>query len=78
MSCPRCRAAEQDCVQELQGKEDDAVIWTVYHCTRCSFTWRDSEPERTISYDVREAWFRVDTDNLDQYPHNIPPSNLDQ
>ena len=78
MSCPRCRAAPEACVQELQGMEDGAVLWTVFHCQRCSFTWRDSESERSISYDVREAWFRVDTENLDQYPYNIPPANLDQ
>ena len=75
MNCPRCQAKPKDCVQECQGKEDGVVVWTVYHCTRCSFTWRDSEPDRSINYDVREAWFRVDPDQPDKYPDLIPPAN---
>ncbi len=77
MSCPRCRTALEDCVQECQGEEDGVVIWTIFHCPRCAFTWRDSEPARSISYEVREAWFRVDPAQPDKYPYNIPPANLE-
>jgi C4-type Zn-finger protein len=74
MTCPRCQAEEKHLRTEYQGMESSEVIWTVYHCQRCSFTWRDSEPPESIEYEEREDWFRVDPDNPDQYHHNIPPA----
>jgi vanillate/4-hydroxybenzoate decarboxylase subunit D len=74
MTCPRCQAQEKDLRTECQGKEDGKVIWTVYNCQRCAFTWRDSEPAESIDYEVREAWFRVNPDSPDLYHHNIPPA----
>lgn len=73
-SCPRCRASAADCREETRGFEDGDLIWTVWHCTRCAFTWRDSEPERSIDYSVREQFFRVDPESPDNYPYNIPPA----
>ena len=50
MNCPRCRSAKQHLRTEYQGREGDVVLWTVRHCNRCSFTWRDSEPAESIDY----------------------------
>ncbi len=74
MNCPRCQAKPEDCVQECQGMEADVLIWTIYHCTRCSFSWRDSEPDSSINYDVREASFRMDPDQPEKYFNLIPPA----
>jgi hypothetical protein len=41
---------------------------------RCSFTWRDTEPARSIDYSVREAFSRIDPDRSEDYDQNIPPA----
>ncbi len=74
MTCPRCQADAKFLRTEHQGKENDQIIWTVFNCQRCAFTWRDSEPPESIDYEVREAWFRVEPDKPEKYHHNIPPA----
>jgi hypothetical protein len=74
MSCPRCRAADEQLRVEHRGVEDGALVWTVRYCTRCAFTWRDTEPARSIDYEAREAFFRVDPDQPEKYRYNIPPA----
>ena len=73
-SCPRCRADRSHCRKEWEGAESGKRVWTVWHCLRCSFTWRDSEPARSTDYAVREAFFRVDPDRPEAYGQNIPPA----
>ncbi len=72
--CPRCKAATADCRQEHQGREDGVVVWTVWHCTRCRFTWRDSEPATSNDWSARPAWSRVDPAHPENYRYNIPPA----
>lgn len=72
--CPRCRADQSHCREEWQGVESGKLVWTVWHCTRCSFTWRDTEPACCIDYAVREAFSRVDPDRPEKYGQNIPPA----
>ena len=74
MNCPRCQSEEKHHRLEYQGKEADKVVWTVYYCQRCCFTWRDTEPAETIDHTLRDTWFSVDPDNPEQYRHNIPPA----
>ena len=74
MNCPRCNAGVQHLRTEYQGREGAEVLWTVFYCRRCCFTWRDSEPAESADYAQRDAWFRVDPDNAQGYRHNIPPS----
>ena len=74
MTCPRCQAGEEHQRTEYQGKESGEVIWTVFHCLRCAFTWRDTEPAESIEYDKRDPWFRVDPDQPEKYQHNILPA----
>lgn len=74
MSCPRCQAKQQDLRTEHHGKEAGEIVWTVYYCQRCAFTWRDSEPSASIDYEARDAWFRADPDAMEKYPHNIAPA----
>ncbi|BBD79553.1 non-oxidative hydroxyarylic acid decarboxylases subunit D [Aerosticca soli] len=71
-TCPRCR--KQDAAAVHQGREDGVVVWTVYHCPRCAFTWRDSEPAETIDPALRDPDFAVDPDHPEQYRYNIPPA----
>ncbi len=74
MTCPRCKADNKYQRTEHQGRENGEIIWTIYYCQRCAFSWRDSEPAESIDYEVREAWFRVDPDRPEDYHHNIPPA----
>lgn len=73
-SCPRCQAEHSHCRRELQGHESGKRVWSIWHCTRCSFTWRDTEPARSIDYSVRDPFSRVDPDHPEKYGHNIPPA----
>jgi hypothetical protein len=72
--CPRCRADHSHCYKEWQGVESGKLVWTVWHCMHCSFTWRDTEPARSIDYAVREAFSRIDPDRSEDYDQNIPPA----
>ena len=74
MNCPRCQAAKEHLRTEYKGREGGELVWTVFYCRRCSFTWRDSEPAESIDYSQREAWFRADPDHPEKYKHNIPPA----
>lgn len=76
--CPRCESSEQYLRTEHQGREDGILIWTVFHCTRCRFTWRDSEPAEVIDRQQRDPDFNVDPDHPEQYPYNIPPVRTGQ
>ena len=71
--CPRCRAGQSHCRMEWQGAAGAAKPpWTVWHCRRCSFTWRDTEPARSIDYNARKAFARVDPDHAEKYAQAIP------
>ncbi len=70
--CPRCERPEPR--REQDGHEQGRLLWTVWHCTACSFTWRDSEPAESIDPARRGRWFAVDPDDTDRYRHNIPPA----
>jgi C4-type Zn-finger protein len=74
MSCPRCKAEAKHIRTEHQGKEADKIIWTIFYCEHCSFTWRDSELPESIVHEEREAWFSVNPDKPEQYHHNILPA----
>ena len=78
MSCPRCKAGQNHCRIEHEGTEQGELVWTVFYCQRCAFTWRDSEPPESIDHEKRGEWFEVDTDKPEQYPHNIPPAKTEK
>ena len=63
ISCPRCCADHSQCRKEHQGTESGKLVWTIWHCLRCSFTWRDTEPAQSIDYSVREPFSRLDPDD---------------
>lgn len=71
--CPRC-AADTPHV-EYEGKESGRVVWTVYNCGTCRFTWRDTEPEAGIVYAKRDKFFRVDSNKLDRIAVHLPTPN---
>ena len=70
--CPRCGRPGPR--REHEGREDGELLWTVWHCNACSFTWRASEPAESIDPEQRPAWFAVDPDDRARYHHNIPPA----
>lgn len=71
VGCPRCR--NRQIRVEYQGREGEEIAWTVLHCLRCSFTWRDSEPATTIVAGQRDQFFTVDARQIDKYPIVLPP-----
>lgn len=74
--CPRCQSDQAASRIEYEGRDNkDKLVWTIHYCTRCSFTWRDSEPEESIVYAKRDPFSRVDLDK--QYPVVMPPPNQD-
>ncbi|MCC7410426.1 MAG: hypothetical protein IT495_02155 [Gammaproteobacteria bacterium] len=74
MSCPRCNVAGGECRVMHEGREDGAIVWTVFHCDRCAFTWRDCEPAVSASWSARPVWTRVNPDEPERYPVNLPPA----
>ncbi len=78
MNCPRCNADEASRRTEFQGREGEEIVWTIYYCRRCCFTWRDTEPTESIDYAQRDVWFRADPDHPEKYRHNIPPAKPDE
>lgn len=74
--CPRCQSEQSACRVEHEGRDaQNKLVWTVYYCTTCSFTWRDSEPEESIVYTRRDPFSRVDLNK--KYPVVMPPPNQD-
>ena len=74
LSCPRCRAEASQCRTEHQGREDGLIVWTVFSCAQCSFTWRDTEPDVSIRYENRESWLRMDPSKPERHRYNPPPA----
>ena len=71
--CPRCQAAEDNIRVEHKGlNAQGELVWTIFHCSTCEFTWRDSEPAISIDYHSREEFFRVDPEKA--YPVIMPPA----
>ncbi len=70
--CPRCRGTEVE--MQYQGKEDGRVIWSILHCRRCSFSWRDSEPPESIVPEKRDPFFNVNPDDINRYPIVLAPT----
>lgn len=63
--CPRC---ESHAVKQMHaGLEDGSVLWRVWHCGACAFTWRDSEPM------ARPAWAQLKDVDLGRLRHILPP-----
>jgi vanillate/4-hydroxybenzoate decarboxylase subunit D len=71
MKCPRCQTADGTICKE--GKENGQIVWTIYYCNACGFTWRDSEPEDTLDPNLRPAAFKLDPTRPADYPLIIPP-----
>jgi C4-type Zn-finger protein len=70
--CPRCETDKT--AQMRQGKEHGKVIWSVWHCHHCAFTWRDSEPAASIDPAQRPAWAQLKGVDLNTLRSVIPPA----
>lgn len=74
--CPRCQSDQQASRVEHEGRNSQGeLVWTIFYCTACSFSWRDSEPEESIVYAKRDPFSRVDLEK--QYPVVMPPPSFD-
>lgn len=69
--CPRCLQTALRCDHE--GREAGNVVWRIFHCLTCSFSWRDSEPASAIDPVSRDTDFRVDADKTDSLPIVLAP-----
>jgi C4-type Zn-finger protein len=70
--CPRC--GESDIRKDYEAKEDGRVLWSVWHCNSCCFSWRDSEPPTAIDPAVRDRDFHLEADRLPGYPEVLAPT----
>lgn len=71
-TCPRCESSSSRV--EHEGREAQSVVWRVYYCTACSFTWRNSELPASIDARERDPWFQIDAGGDMDFPYNIPPA----
>ncbi|MGB9661218.1 MAG: non-oxidative hydroxyarylic acid decarboxylases subunit D [Moorellaceae bacterium] len=72
MKCVRCL---HDTAQKVAEAPDGSKAWEVYACSRCNFTWRNTEEEDVINPDKRDPYFQlvgVDMEEL-MIPVPIPP-----
>jgi hypothetical protein len=73
-ACPRCLADKKSVRLEHSAARDGVQLWSVLHCTRCSFTWRTSEPPASIDPTRRPKWAQMTSVNPADYRVNIPPA----
>lgn len=72
--CPRCLAGKEQIRMEHCAEKNGVLLWSIFHCNRCAFTWRTTEPARSIDPAQRLKWAQmVSTDPAD-YRVNIPPA----
>jgi hypothetical protein len=70
--CPRCETGAA--ILAHRGTEAGAVIWQVWHCSACAFTWRDSEPAETVDPQHRPPWAQLRGVDLSGLRQVIPPA----
>lgn len=71
--CPRCHAGVT--VTDYEARVAGQIVWTIFRCGKCAFSWRSSEPETTIGLDRRDRRFGVDADRPESYAVVLPPSS---
>jgi Zn ribbon nucleic-acid-binding protein len=74
VQCPRCDSS--DTAEVYAGKEDNVILWHVYHCNSCAFTWRDTEPAVTIDPKQRPSWARLKGVDLGSLRQVIPTETI--
>ena len=67
--CPRCEGGATKPVHA--GLEGGAILWQVFHCDHCAFTWRDSEPESSINPRRRPEWAQLKGIDLNKFKQII-------
>lgn len=70
--CPRCEST--GVTQMHAGMENGQILWRVWHCKDCAYTWRDSEPAESIDPKVRPAWAQMKGVDIDSLRQVIPPA----
>lgn len=71
-TCPRCLGTEIR--TDYEGREGGQTVWLILHCTRCSFSWRTSEPKSAIDPSLRNPDFRVDASQIERMPVILAPT----
>ncbi|MBB5547695.1 non-oxidative hydroxyarylic acid decarboxylases subunit D [Paraburkholderia fungorum] len=71
--CPRCES--QAAALMHQGIDNGERVWSIWHCSRCAFTWRDSEPPESIDLRKRAAWSQLKGVDLTRLRQVILPSD---
>lgn len=71
-SCPRCD--KSNLRLEHEGKENGQVVWSIYYCQECGYSFRDSESERVLVRENRPDEFNLKSTNPEDYPFMMPPN----
>ena len=53
-------------------RKDGKVIWNLFYCQACNYSFRDTETENVLTPASRKAIFQVDADNRDIYKPMMP------
>lgn len=72
MKCVRCL---HDTASKVADAPDGSGAWEVYLCSRCNFSWRNSEEEEVINPEKRDPWSQEGFEDLNKLiaPCPIPP-----
>ena len=71
-SCPRC--AKSHLRLEHEGKELGKVVWSIFYCEDCGYSFRDSEPENILVREKRRPFFNLESTNPEDYPFMMAPN----
>jgi hypothetical protein len=55
MKCVRCL---HDTAAKFTEAPDKSGAWEVYGCSRCNFTWRNTEEDEVINPELRDKNFQ--------------------
>jgi transposase-like protein len=74
VACPRCASGSEHSKLQHAGREEGRLVWQVFRCERCAFTWRSTEPPRTLDPALRERWTYMSDLNPTNYRSGIAPA----
>jgi late competence protein required for DNA uptake (superfamily II DNA/RNA helicase) len=61
MKCVRCL---NDTASKVADAPDGSGAWEVYYCTRCDYSWRNTEEDYVIDIEKRNQRFQVTPEDL--------------
>jgi vanillate/4-hydroxybenzoate decarboxylase subunit D len=73
MKCLRCLVGE---VEIAAHAPDGSGAWEIYHCTRCNYSWRSSEPDSITDPAKRDPSFQLADVDVKELMATLPVAPL--